>query len=126
MKKKGFTFIECVLAIGILSIIGITILPVLETSLKQYSSITINNDLRNIAQSTIEILKSNDSLSVEWLEELEEKDYMEVEANYIKNDYKCSITRIYNSKFLVEVEVSAWIYKDKDVGEVVLKASIRK
>lgn len=126
MNKKGFTFIECVLAIGILSIIAITILPIIESSFKQYSNIAVKNELRNIAQSTIEILKSNDSLGVELLIELDKEDYIQVEADYIKNNYRCDIKKIYSTESLVEVEVRASNYKERDVEEIVLKSSIKK
>lgn len=126
MNKNGFTFIECILAIGILSIIVITIFPIIESSLRQYSSITVNNELRNIAQSTIEILKSNDSLGEELLEGLKDREYIEVESDYIKNNYNCSIMKIYESTNLIEVEVKASFCKGEDVEEIVFKASVKK
>lgn len=128
MRKDGFTFIECIVAIGILSIIAVSILPIIDSSFKQFSNIRVKNELRNIAQSTIEVLKSDDELSNELIDELETIDIMKVKEDYIQNDYMCIIKKLYDSEHLMEVEVMA-IYssnKDKDVEEIALKASIKK
>lgn len=126
MRKRGFTFIECILAIGILSLIAITILPIIDTSFKQFSNIVVKNELRNVAQSTIEILKSNEDLSYEWINQLESKDIINVESDYLEDDYKCIIKKIYNSQHLIEVEVMAISLNIEGVEEIVLKASIKK
>lgn len=126
MNNKGFSFIECILAVGIISIIAISILPIIESSSKQFSNITIKNELRNIAQSNIEILKSESYLSDDLIGQLETKDSIEVKVNNIDKGYKCIIYKIYNAELLMEVEVVVSNYKDKDVEEIVLKASIKK
>src|SRR5699024_4409195 len=104
------------------------ILPIIDSSFKQFSNIRVKNELRNIAQSTIEVLKSDDELSNELIDELETIDIMKVKEDYIQNDYMCIIKKLYDSEHLMEVEVMA-IYssnKDKDVEEIALKASIKK
>lgn len=126
MKKDGFSFIECILAIGILSIIAISILPMIDASFNQFANITVKNELRNVAQSTIEILKSQDQLSDELLFELETNDCIEVETDYMEKDYQCTVNKLYNSEHLIEVEVRVTYHKDKDVEEVAIKASIKK
>lgn len=126
MKRKGFTFLECILAIGILSIIAVSILPIISTSSKQFSSIGVKNELRNIGQSTIEILKSTNELSIQILEELETKDELVVNASYIKENYECIVKKIGDSENLIDVEVRALYYKDEEVEDIVLKATIKK
>lgn len=126
MNKNGFSFIECILAVGIISIIAISILPIIESSSKQFSNITIKNELRNIAQSTIENLKSQANFSDDLIEELETNDSIEVKADNIEKGYKCIVYKIYDTDLLMEVEVVVSNYKDKDVEEIALKASIKK
>lgn len=126
MKKKGFSFIECILAIGIISIIAVSVFPIIDSSTKVYSRITINNELRTIAQSTIETLKSEDPLSSMWITKLEDRDSIDVNSHYIKDGYECKIKKIFNSEQLMEVEVIVTNIDSKDVKELVLKASIRK
>lgn len=126
MKKNGFTFIECILAIGILSIIAISILPIIDTSFSQFSNIEVKNELRNVAQSTIEILKSNNSLSYELIDELKTTALVEVREDYMEKNYMCTIKKLYESDRLMEVEVTAVYSNNKDVEEIALKASIKK
>lgn len=124
--KKGFSFIECILAIGILSIIVISILPIVDTSFKQFDSIHKKNELRSIAQSTVELMKSNDELANELLWQLESTDKIDIKQDYIKDEYKCIVKRLYDSKYLMEVEVTVTNINKQDVGNIVLKASIIK
>lgn len=126
MNKNGFSFIECILAVAIIGIIVISILPIVESSSKQFSNITIKNQLRNIAQSTVEILKSDDYLSNKLIEDLEDKEFIEVEDTYLNKGYRCIIKKTYDSDLLMEVEVIASNYENKGVEEIVLKASIKK
>ena len=126
MKRQGFTFLECILAVVIISILVITMFPIINTSFKQFQNIEIKNELRNIAQSTIETLKSKNSLSNELLDKLELRDEIEIKADYIKNDYKCIVRKLYNSNKLIEVEVLAIYYNGEEVDKIGLKASIRK
>lgn len=124
--KRGFTFIECILAIGILSIIAVSVFPVLDSSTKVFSSTIHKNDLRTIAQSTVEILKSGDELSAIWIEELEEKNSIDVYPHYIKDRYECRINNIFDSESFIEVEVVVTNINSEDVEKLVLKASIKK
>lgn len=126
MKRKGFIFVECILAVVIVSILAITMFPIINTSFKQVNSVKIKNELRNIAQSTIEILKSNDNLSSELLSELDLKDEVEVKADYISGGYKCVIYKINNSNNLIDIGVIAMYSNGEEVDRVELKASIRK
>lgn len=124
--KKGFSFIECILAITILGIIAISILPVIDTSFKQFEEVQLKNDLRNVAQSTIEILKSRDPLSHKIINELEGKDEIEIKEDYIDEKYNCIVKKHYNSDTLMEVEVVVINTNQQEVREIALKASIKK
>lgn len=126
MKKRGFTFIECILAMGILSVIVVTIYPIMDTSFVRFTNVDTKNELRTIAQSTIEILKSEDELSNYWIEELERTDSISIDTEYIQDGYNCIINILYNSEKLMEVEVIVTNNIDKVGEELGLKASIRK
>lgn len=128
MKNKGFTLVECILTVTILSILVITIFPILNTSTKLFAHIQVRNDLRNLAQSTIEILKSDHKLGKELLSQLELEDQIEVQEDFVKDEYSCFIRRI-NTKGLspvIDVEVIAQYYHGKEVEELAIKASLRK
>lgn len=128
MKNKGFTLVECILAVTIVSILVITIFPILNTSTKLFENIQVKNDLRNLAQSTIEILKSDHKLGKELLSQLELEDQIEVQNCFMKDDYSCLIRRI-NTKGVsdvIDVEVIAQYSNGKEVEELAIKASLRK
>lgn len=129
MDEKGFTLIEVLLSLLLLTIISITCLPILTMSLNNLMLSKEKTEMIYIAESIIEQIKSfdcNSNIKGEKLFDMEAEDLMNrlinqssvtiILPNDIENKnfkYMCTICKKDNTENLWEIQVYITMPKEK-------------
>lgn len=125
IKSKGFSLVEVICGIALVGIIAVSILPLINNSIKNISNLKNQNEMSFIAEMVIEKLKTSNAEAVSTLEALDTNGSIEyLDSDIDSERFKCSISKLSSTDKLIEFIV---VVEHNSLGEnfnVEYKASV--
>lgn len=125
IKAKGFSLVEVICGIALVGVIAVSILPLINNSIKNISNLKNQNEMSFIAEMVIEKLKTSNAEAISTLDALYTNGIIEYLDSDIDSDrFKCSISKVSSTDKLIEFIV---VVEHKSLGDnfnVEYKASV--
>ena len=124
-KTKGFSLVEVICCIALVGIIAVSILPLINNSIKNIANLKNQNEMSFIAEMVIEKLKTSNAEAISTLDALDACGYIEyLDSDIDTERFKCSISKVSSTDKLIEFIV---VVEHNSLGEnfnVEYKASV--
>lgn len=125
--NRGFTLVEIICALALIGIITVSFFPIMNTSLKNISSLKNKNEMSYIGEMVVEKLKSPSDEAKSTLNSLDTNGVVDyVDDDFDSQKYNCKLIKLNSSDKLIEFNVKIELKGLEDGFNVEYRASIPK